>query len=232
MRVHVALTPTEPCTADLAIVVDVLRATSTISQALASGYRNVLCCGSVDEARVLAAGHDSRALAGERECVRIPGFDLGNSPAEMVDPTAQTLVLTTTNGTGALLAAARGAREVLAASMLNLAAVTSQAALAASGDVVVLCAGVLGRFALDDAYCAGRVVERLDGERTDAARAAVRLAESYETHEAGLSDSQSARNLVAAELADDIALCARESVLDVVPRVVGTSETAVEIASA
>ena len=231
MRIHVALSPTEPCAADLTVVVDVLRATSTISQALASGYRNVLCVGSVEEARELAQDQRSGALAGERKCVRIPGFDLGNSPDEMLDPVAETLVLTTTNGTRALLAAARDARDVLAASMLNLDAVVAHVARSSAEVVVVLCAGVLGRFALDDAYCAGRIVEQLDADRSDAAQAAVRLAASYETAEAGLSDSQSARNLVTAGLDADIGRCARESVLEVVPRVVRTSETAVEIAA-
>jgi phosphosulfolactate phosphohydrolase-like enzyme len=74
---------------------------------------------------------------------------------------------------------------------------------------------------MDDAYCAGRLAELLGGEPTDAAAAAMRLARSFPDAKEGLAASQSARNLVAAGLADDIAWCARESILDVVPTVVG-----------
>ena len=88
-------------------------------------------------------------------------------------------------------------RWVLAGSLLNLEAVTA-AAREAGEDVVVVCAGVLGAFAIDDAYCAGRIVELLGGEPTDAAAAAVRLSRSFPSAEEGLGASQSARNLLAA----------------------------------
>src|SRR3954468_20959838 len=106
MRVHVAFTPAEAIAAPVAIVVDVLRATSTIAQALASGYRRVLCCAEVEEARELARTHAPAVLGGERGAVRIDGFDFGNSPQEYAaPPRAETVVLTTTNGTRLLLAA-------------------------------------------------------------------------------------------------------------------------------
>jgi phosphosulfolactate phosphohydrolase-like enzyme len=88
---------------------------------------------------------------------------------------------------------------------------------------------VKGEFAMDDAYVAGRIVELLAGDGTDAAAAAVRLTSSFASAEEGLRASQSARNLVNAGLEDDIAWCARESVLDVVPRVVGAHGPAVEL---
>src|SRR3954471_6989565 len=98
MRVHVAFTPAEEISAPVGIVVDVLRATSTITQALAHGYRRVLCCEEVDHARGLAARIAGARLAGERKTVRIDGFDFGNSPADIrSQPAADTLVLTTTN---------------------------------------------------------------------------------------------------------------------------------------
>ena len=80
MRVRVAFTPAEAVSAPVGIVVDVLRATSTMTQALAAGYRRVLCCAEVEEARALAG--DGVVLGGERRAVRIPGFDFGNSPSE------------------------------------------------------------------------------------------------------------------------------------------------------
>jgi 2-phosphosulfolactate phosphatase len=115
---------------------------------------------------------------------------------------------------------------VLAASLLNLGAVVA-AARESGEDVAVFCAGVKGEFAMDDAYVAGRLVEELDGDGTDAAGAATRLRASFGSSEDGLRASQSARNLLAAGLEEDIAWCARESVLEVVPRVEGTHGPAV-----
>jgi phosphosulfolactate phosphohydrolase-like enzyme len=139
------------------------------------------------------------------------------------------LVLTTTNGTRLLLAAAARCDEVLVASLLNLDAVISAARQA--DEVAVLCAGVEGAFAIDDAYVAGRIAAALGGEPDDAAAAAVRLAGSFETPEAGIGGGISAANIRNAQLDDDIPFCARESALDVVPRVVARSATAVEIAT-
>lgn len=228
MRVHVAFTPAEAASAPTGIVIDVLRATSTIAQALASGYRRVLCCGDVDEARAVRESNGGGVLAGERACVRIPGFDLGNSPSEFAAPSGDTVILTTTNGTRAIVTAAARCERVLAASLLNLDAVVA-AARAERADVAVFCAGVKGEFALDDAYCAGRIVELLDGRASDAAEAAVRLRRSFASAEEGLRASQSARNLVNASLDGDIAWCARESVLDVAPRLAGMRDGAAEI---
>src|SRR5213592_4949044 len=106
MRVHVAFTPSEAATAELGIVVDVLRATSTIAQALASGYRRVLCCAEIEVARALRAEIPDSLVGGERQAVRIEGFDVGASPREFLEPQAESLILSTTNGTRAILAAA------------------------------------------------------------------------------------------------------------------------------
>ena len=228
VRVHVAFTPAEAVPARTAVVVDVLRATSTIAQALAGGYERVVCCSEIDEAEALREAYPEAMLAGERRCVRIPGFDLGNSPQEFVQPGGKTVILTTTNGTRALVAAAARSEHVLAGSLANLAAVV-EAAREGGGDVLVVCAGVLGELALDDAFCAGRVAELLGGEPADSAVAAMRIAQSFATPAAGLAASQSARNLLAAGLEADIAWCARENSLDVVPRLARTREGAAEL---
>jgi 2-phosphosulfolactate phosphatase len=229
VRVHVAFTPAEAAEAPTGIVVDVLRASSTIVQALASGYRRVLCCSDVEEAEALRAGSpDAVVLAGERRCVRIPGFDLGNSPREFLEPEGESVVLTTTNGTRAFVTATERCDRVVAGSLMNLEAVVASARETGE-DVAIVCAGVKGEFTIDDAYCAGRIAERLGGEGSDAAAAAIRIAASFGTPEEGLRASQSARNLVAADLAEDIAFCARESVLEVVPRVSGVTGPAVEL---
>jgi 2-phosphosulfolactate phosphatase len=228
MSVKVAFTPAEAVAAPVGIVVDVLRATSTMTQALASGYRRVLCCAEIEEARALAG--DGVVLGGERAAVRIPGFDFGNSPREFVgEPAGETLVLTTTNGTRLLLAAASRCEQVLVGSLVNLDAVVEAARAAGGEDVAVLCAGVAGELALDDAYVAGRIAAALGGETTDSAEAAIRLANSYASAEEGLGASKSAANLRGAGLADDIAWCARESVLDLVPRYRGMVGHAAEV---
>lgn len=231
MRVHVALTPEESGEAPTGIVIDVIRATSTICQALAGGYERVFCSAEVEDARALRDELGDAVLGGERLNVVIPGFDLGNSPREYVEPRGKTLILTTTNGTRAVVSAARRCEQVLVASLLNLGAVTA-AAREAGGDVLVVCAGVQGAFALDDAYVAGRIVEELGFERSDAAEAAARLVGTWSGAEEAFRASRSGRNLLenAPELEDDLAFCARESVLDAVPRVVALRETAAEIA--
>jgi 2-phosphosulfolactate phosphatase len=218
VKVHVAFTPGEQTPAPVGIVVDVLRATSTITQALAAGYRRVLCCAEIEEARALAEREAPAALAGERRLEPIPGFDLGNSPRDLAGaPAAETLILTTTNGTRLLTSAAARFDHVYVGSLLNLDAVAAAAA-AHDQDVAVLCAGVLGELALDDAYCAGRIADALGGDRTDSAIAAVRLAHTYDTAAAGIGSGRSAWNLRRHGLADDIEWCARENALAVAPR--------------
>jgi 2-phosphosulfolactate phosphatase len=218
MLVHVAFTPDERTPARIGIVVDVLRATSTISQALASGFERVLCCAEVEEARELARAEGGTVvLAGERRLEPIEGFDIGNSPREVARNGAPTLVLSTTNGTRLLVDAASRFDEVYVGSLLNLAAVAA-AASASGEDVAVLCAGVLGELALDDAYCAGRIAEALGGDRTDSATAAIRLAGSYGSAYEALSASRSGWNLRRHGMEGDVEWCSRENALAVAPR--------------
>jgi len=231
VHVHVALTPDEAGAAPTGIVIDVIRATTTMCQALASGYERVFCTAEVDEARALRGELGDGVLGGERGAVRIPGFDLGNSPREYLEPIGKTLILSTTNGTRAVVSAAMRCERVLVASLLNLAAVV-ETARAANEDVIIVCAGVQGTLALDDAYVAGRIVELLGWERSDAAEAAARLTSTWSGAEEAFRASKSGRNLLenAPELEDDIAFCARESVLNVVPHLVALRDGAAEIA--
>ncbi len=207
-----------------------IRATSTICQALASGYERVLCAAEVEAARALRDEISGVTLGGERLGVRIDGFDLGNSPREYLEPRSTVLAMSTTNGTHAIVTAAERCDRVLIASLLNLAAVT-EAARAHGEDVAIFCAGVKGSFALDDAYVAGRIAADLGYERSDAAEASLRLANSYATAEEAFRQSRSGLNLInnGPELEADIAYCARESVLEVVPRFVKMHGVAAEI---
>jgi phosphosulfolactate phosphohydrolase-like enzyme len=120
-----------------------------------------------------------------------------------------------------VLAAASVCREVLLGSLLNLSAV----ARAVTDDCVIVCAGFQGQFALDDAYCAGRIVEVLDGEVTDAAKASAILARSFPT----AWDAIMARTYGPPGLEADIEFCAQENTIDVVPRFSRMVDGAAEI---
>ncbi len=213
--IDVAFTGAEVRPAATAVVIDVLRATSTITMALSSGYERVLVAGGIDEAAELRA--DGRVLAGEVECERPPGFDLGNSPEETLTPRGPELILATTNGAPAIIAAAASCDEVLVASLLNLDAIV---ALLADGslDILLVCAGTDGAITLEDVYLAGRISAALEGDRTDAARIAQALAASFDKPLDALDASAGSVGLYAAGLDADIAFCARESITTTVPR--------------
>ena len=214
MRVHVAFTPAEAASSSVGIVVDVLRATSTITQALATGYERVYCCGEIDQALALKERLGGALLGGERNAVRIEGFDVGASPREFLgEPRATTVIFSTTNGTRAILETAARSDHVLLGSLLNLDAVAT-AARERGEDVLIVCAGFQGEFALDDAYCAGRIVQLLGAEPSDAAKAADAIARAWPDAHEGLL----ARTYGPPGLEEDIAFCAQVSVLDVVPR--------------
>ena len=173
------------------LVVDVLRTTTTIVSALANGAKAVLPAATADEALRLAANleRDSVLLAGERGMDRIEGFDLGNSPSEMVEETVRgkTIVMATTNGTGALVTSEPG-RPVLVGAITNFAAAAERAkeAFAERGEIVILCSGRERTFALEDAYVAGRFTQALvpskvrrKTEFNDAALAALELTRRF-----------------------------------------------------
>jgi 2-phosphosulfolactate phosphatase len=208
--------------AGTAVVIDVLRATSTITLALDSGYERVLVAGSIDEATALRT--DGRTLAGEVGCARAPGFDLGNSPEDTLDPRTSDLVLATTNGAPAIVASAQVADDVLVASLLNLGAVCEQ--LAGREDILLVCAGTDGRVSIEDVYLAGRISATLEGPRTDAAHVAEAVAAAYPTAFDALSASGGAVGLRREGLESDIAFCAQESIVDVVGRLTATQDGA------
>src|SRR2546423_847487 len=165
------------------------------------------------------AGLARRTLAGSGQ--RMPA-------GPKLEPAAGTLILTTTNGTRLLVAAAERFERVYVGSLLNVDAVAA-AARESGEDVAVLCAGVLGELALDDAYCAGRIAEALGGEPEDSARAAILLSRSFPNAAEGLGASRSAANLHRHGLEADVERCARENVLDVVPRYVRRVGPAAEV---
>jgi 2-phosphosulfolactate phosphatase len=222
--IDVAFTPSDATPSPVAVVVDVMRATSTIAQALASGWERVYCAPGIDEARALRETLGEGLLGGEREAVQIPGFELGASPREVREPRGTTLIMSTTNGTRTIVAAAASCETVLLGSLLNLDAVVG-AVRERGEDVTVVCAGWKGGFAVDDAYCAGRITRGLEGERTDATVAAEAIADRYPRS----SDGINARTYGPPGLEQDIAWVSQDNLLAVVPRLSRMVDGAAEI---
>jgi 2-phosphosulfolactate phosphatase len=210
-------------------VIDILRASTVVCAALHHGARAVLPASTTEEALRLSQtiGGADVLLCGERGGLPIPGFALGNSPLEMTAAAVRgrTLVMTTTNGTPALLATQGAAAVYLAAAANLTAAVTAaQDALDARGELLILCAGRERAFALDDAYAAGRLLSAvLGGSRkrndlNDAALASLDLVRRYGmTWERPLRASRGGADLLALGFNADLVDAARQDAYPVLP---------------
>jgi 2-phosphosulfolactate phosphatase len=199
--------------ASACVVIDVIRATSTIATALANGASGVQPVAGVETAFALKAADPTALLAGERGGAMVEGFDLGNSPEDFTPARVKGrgIILTTTNGTQALAACA-GARAVLTASFVNLAAVAEQ--LRKLGPPwILICAGCNGAFGVDDAAVAGALAEALGQEH-----ALVHLYRSVQRElTAMLTGSDAGRELLKVGLQKDIPFCAKVDQFAVVP---------------
>lgn len=232
MRVEVFFGPTGLTPAELSgkvvAVIDVLRASTSIAAALANEARAVIPLESSEDVvnRSKAFERSHVLLAGERRMVAIPGFDLGNSPLEFVREAVEgkTVLMTTTNGTGAITAAT-SARDVVVASYVNFSAVLAmlRSALRGGNDVAILCAGREKQFALEDAACAGRYVhhvsKRLQSlELNDAAVAATLIERRYGDNLVKMFEASShGRALKEAGFGADLEACARVDSYPVIP---------------
>ena len=149
-----------------AVVFDVLRATSSVIQALASGAARVMPTMEVEEAVALRDGRPAGTvvLGGERGGLPIPGFDIGNTPQEFSPQVVggKTVVMTTTNGTRAIVMS-RGAERLYVAALVNAAATARALAALGEGDIVLVGAGTERRVSWEDTMAAGAVIERLIG---------------------------------------------------------------------
>lgn len=233
MRVDVffgatSMTPADVQHGRVVVVIDVLRASTTIAVALANGARSVIPFDSTEEAitRSKSFARGEYKLAGERRNQMIPGFDLGNSPREFTREVVEgkTILLTTTNGTAALVAV-KEARDVLVGSYVNFTAVLSmvRAAARADNDIAIIAAGSDRRFALEDATCAGRFVRLTlqrfpEAELNDGARAALLLHRRYGRDLTLLfAEASHGRALTEAGFAEDLPVCAALDKYPVVP---------------
>jgi 2-phosphosulfolactate phosphatase len=208
----------------VAVVADILRATTTIVYALGAGCRSVRPVAEVDEARRLAIAQpsDRFLLAGERDGRPLPGFDFGNSPSEFTADRCRgaTLLLTTTNGTRALLRAA-AAERVLVGSFANFSAVCEQLAREFR-PIHVVCAGEVGTFSLEDTLFAGAVVKSVceigPARLNDGARvAADSFARCGDNLEAALAVGSGGSRLRELGYDDDIRAAARVDAFALVP---------------
>ena len=210
------------------VVIDVLRASTTIAVALSNGARNIIPFETAEEVitRSKAFERSDVRLAGERRMVAIPGFDLGNSPSEfsrhVVD--GKTILFTTTNGTGSLINT-QGANDVVVGSYVNFSAVVAmlRAAARADTDIAIICAGRDRQFSLEDAACAGRYVRGISrrgikADLNDAATAAVLIDKRFGDDLTALfASSAHGRALSDAGFGADLLVCAEVDAFPVVP---------------
>jgi 2-phosphosulfolactate phosphatase len=232
MRVDVFFSPQEVSAADVnnrvVAIVDVLRASTSIAVALANGARAVIPLGSSEEvvSRGKSLARSEVKLAGERKMQAIPGFDFGNSPLEFTREAVEgkTILMSTTNGTAAVLSV-QGARDVVIASYVNFSAALSmlRAALRGGTDVAILCAGQERHFALEDSACAGLLVQHITAkhikaEINDAAQAAMLIDKKFGSNLKRLFRSSSHGIALAdAGFGADLEACAELDSYSVVP---------------
>ena len=231
MRIDVFFTPLGLNPGDLTgrgvVVVDVLRASTTVITALANGAKAIIPAATAEEAVRLASNleKDGVVLAGERKSLKIEGFALGNSPREMTAAAVggKTIVLATTNGTPALVAA-QGGDPVLVGAPVNFKALVERvrAVLLEPRDLLVICAGRERQFAIEDAYTAGRLIKAVKkGLRklalNDAARTALALTDELASWQDALEGSEAAHQLADVDLGEDVAFAAQADRFGVVP---------------
>jgi 2-phosphosulfolactate phosphatase len=205
---------------DVAVAIDVLRATTTLSVALANGAAGVVAAGTVEEGFALRRRHPDGLLCGERDGRIVPGFDLGNSPLEYTSERVKgrLLLFASTNGSQALRFSA-GARRRLVGAFLNARAVTE--CVASADTVWLVAAGKLGQFALEDAACAGWIARDLAARGFTLDGEAARFAASLSPRDArgvralldGCSHGRYLRSLGGA-FAADVGYCAQLDTLD------------------
>jgi 2-phosphosulfolactate phosphatase len=229
MRIETLFTPseiTESAVKDKTVaVIDVLRVCTTIAFAMSRGCERIIPVASVEAAMNLASSLEKKMtlLGGEREGKRIDGFDLGNSPLEYTTEVVKgkAVVLATTNGTKAITMS-QGAKEILVTCFVNMASVIERAGGLEGDTLTVVCAGESGRFALEDAVCAGMLIERLGEnskiELNDGAYAARCLYKQNENSIADLlKECEHGRYLDSLGFGKDLDICSRVDSLSILP---------------
>lgn len=204
------------------IVIDMLRATSVITTALANGCSEVVPILTVEEAMELVReNRNQHILGGERKALRIEGFDCSNSPLEYGCEAVRnkTIVLTTTNGTRAIKGSEE-ARNILIGAMINGEAVAKKA-VELKNDVVIVNAGTYDEFSIDDFICSGYIIECLatlvDMELSDIAVTAHYIYKNNEDIFSYIKHASHYKRIMELGLQEDLEYCCKKSIVDVVP---------------
>ena len=209
----------------IAVVIDVLRAASTIIIALYNGCKEIVPTAEIEEAIMLAKNYERETflLGGERNAQKIDGFDLSNSPYEYTREVVkgQTIIMTTTNGTQAIRKVS-DAKEVIVAGFLNAGAV-SRYIQSCGDDVTFVCAGTDNKFSMDDILAAGAMLDILDGMNTqmemdDLALVSLHLYRSYKNDlKKALKGACHYKNLVEAGFEKDVDYCIKIDQFSIIP---------------
>ncbi|MCY6371160.1 2-phosphosulfolactate phosphatase family protein [Clostridium ganghwense] len=204
------------------VIVDMLRATSVIVTALNNGCREVIPVVDIEEAKsIVKDNRENYVLGGERNAVKIEGFDFSNSPLEYKEDIAKdkVLVMTTTNGTKAINRAV-SAKNMLIGALINAKTVAKRA-VELNNDVVIINAGTYGEFSIDDFICSGYIIDcilkEIKAELTDIAVTAYYI---YEQNEDVLSFIKKAKHyntLISLGLEGDLKYCCRKDIIDMAP---------------
>jgi len=212
------------------IVIDVLRATTVIGEALSNGAKEIIPVASIDFAIKISGNSSERLtlLCGERNTKMIDGFNLGNSPLEYSKDTVEgkSVVLFTTNGSKAIVKAKYSSR-LMVASFNNIMAAVD--AVVDEQQLEILCAGSNGIFSLEDSVCAGNIVKLLlqnvsDVELNDSAKASLVLFEKYESNILQmLKFSDHGKILINNGFNDDLEFCSRINSINIVPTFINGS---------
>jgi 2-phosphosulfolactate phosphatase len=237
LQLHIYFTPADVTTVnppadDVYIIIDLIRATTSLTVMLERGATRVFAANTLDQAKQTVEHYPGRLLCGERNALPLPGFDYGNSPAQFsqLDLHGRELILTTTNGSRAFYACpAQSVR--LAGCFYNAKAITAYALALAQQrncNIAIVCAAEWNYFALDDATCAGYLaleLQRLNPSLAvhESVHAATALYSTYPPP--GLADyCRSAQSVIAVGLQDDISFCMRQNESSIIPIVTGIEQ--------
>jgi len=226
MKIDIAFLPKDASGINLSstvcIVLDIFRATTSIVTSIANGCKAMIPAVSIEDAQALAGQRNSALFAGERQSIKIDGYDFGNSPFDFSQEKVkdQHIIITTTNGTIAIKAAT-GAYRTLIGSFLNAEAVCEQAEEYGK-DILIICAGTDGLFSLEDTLCAGLLVQLLtkkgQGVMTDSAQGALLMYHAVKDKLVETAvNSRNGKRLCELDRMDDILYCFQRDLLTIVP---------------
>lgn len=213
---EIALLPQQDLSGTVCVVFDVLRATTSILNALAHGAAQVIPVSTIEEALAMRVQLPDAILGGERNGERIEGFDLGNSPFDYQENVeGRTIITTTTNGTKALRACAH-AQTVAVGAVVNLGKLVSWLEDMQPEKILLVCAGTFETFALEDAYAAGVVAGCFpDADWSDATQAVASVAARFQNSYEAVSTARNGRTLEGKGRVDEVKFCGESSRLDV-----------------